>query len=89
MATCALWPFRREVIGKPSKGVGSTLMNIVWLNIVGLWLAIGRVTTTSTVAITIVGILMEKAKLKLIVGTASHLGTRSCQPMVTTACWLN
>jgi uncharacterized membrane protein YccF (DUF307 family) len=66
MAGYALWPFGRAVVAKPSAGVGSGLANIIWFLVAGLWLAIGHVTTAFAQAITIIGIPLAIANLKMI-----------------------
>lgn len=57
MAKFALWPFGRSVI-QPVEGTGglSTITNVIWFVVAGLWLALGHVTTAVAQAVTIVGI---------------------------------
>ena len=66
MAGYALWPFGRAVVPKPTAGVGSALGNVIWFLIAGLWLAIGHVTTAAAQAVTIIGIPLAIANLKMI-----------------------
>ena len=65
IAGVVLWPFGRTVVRQPSAGVGSAAMNIVWFLIAGLWLAIGHIVTSAAMAITIIGIPLAVANLKL------------------------
>ncbi len=74
MAGYALWPFGRAVVAKPSAGAGSALANVVWFLIAGLWLAIGHVTTAVAQAVTIVGIPLAIANLKMIPVTCFPFG---------------
>ncbi len=74
MAGYALWPFGRAVIAKPSAGVGSALGNVIWFVIAGVWLAIGHVTTAAAQAVTIVGIPLAIANLKMIPVTCFPFG---------------
>jgi uncharacterized membrane protein YccF (DUF307 family) len=74
MAGYALWPFGRAVVAKPSAGVGSGLANIIWFLVAGLWLAIGHVTTAFAQAITIIGIPLAIANLKMIPVTCFPFG---------------
>ena len=67
IAGYVLWPFGKRVIDKPGVGAGSALMNI-------LWLAIGHVTTAAAQAITIVGIPLAIANLKMIPITCFPFG---------------
>ena len=66
MAGYALWPFGRAVVSKPTAGVGSALGNVIWFLVAGLWLAIGHVTTAAAQAVTIIGIPLAIANLKMI-----------------------
>ena len=66
IAGYVLWPFGRRVVDKSSAGGGSALMNIVWFFIAGWWLALGHVITAFAQAVTIIGLPMAWANLKLI-----------------------
>lgn len=59
-------PFGRSVVRKPNAGLGSQLMNIVWFFIAGIWLAIGHILSACLLAITIIGLPLAVAHLKLI-----------------------
>ncbi|MFD1719278.1 YccF domain-containing protein [Georgenia deserti] len=74
MASYALWPFGRTVVRKPGAGAGSALTNVVWFLIAGLWLAIGHVGTALAQAITIIGIPLAIANLKMIPVTVVPFG---------------
>lgn len=74
MAAYALWPFGKTIVAKPSAGVGSALGNVIWFLVAGLWLAIGHVTTAAAQAITIIGIPLAIANLKMIPVTCVPLG---------------
>ena len=67
MASYALWPFGRTVV-EPETGVGatSTIGNVIWFVVAGLWLAIGHLTTAFFQAVTIIGIPLALANLKMI-----------------------
>lgn len=58
----------------PNAGAGSTLMNAVWFLIAGLWLAMGHVATAVAQAVTIVGIPVALANLKMIPVTCFPFG---------------
>lgn len=66
IARYALWPFGRAVVDQPDVGSGSVLLNVVWIILAGWWLALGHVTTAVAQAITIVGIPLAVANLKMI-----------------------
>jgi uncharacterized membrane protein YccF (DUF307 family) len=66
MARYALWPFGRAVVPQPDAGTGSVLLNVAWILLAGWWLALGHVTTAIAQAITIIGIPLAIANLKMI-----------------------
>ena len=74
IAAYILWPFGKRVVPIPGAGTGSALMNFVWFIIAGLWLAIGHVITAFFQAITIIGIPLAIANLKLIPITCFPFG---------------
>ena len=65
LAGYALWPFGRVLVSKPGAGAGSTIANIVWILIAGIWLALGHLFAALINAITIIGIPFAVAHLKL------------------------
>lgn len=74
IASYALWPFGREVVETPGAGVMSGLSNIIWFLVAGIWLAIGHITTAAAQAVTIVGIPLAVANLKMIPVTCFPFG---------------
>lgn len=74
IANYVLWPFGRTVVDKPSAGLGSALGNVVWILFAGIWLVIGHITTAVALAVTIVGIPLAIANLKIIPVTLAPLG---------------
>ncbi|MBK6887227.1 MAG: YccF domain-containing protein [Tetrasphaera sp.] len=66
MAIFALWPFGSVVVAKPTAGVGSALMNVLWFLLCGWWLALGHIITAIACAITIVGIPLALGNLKML-----------------------
>lgn len=66
MASYALWPFGRAVVATPGAGAGSVIGNIIWFVLAGWWLALGHVATAVAQALTIVGIPLAIANLKLV-----------------------
>ncbi|MGF7122332.1 YccF domain-containing protein [Rhodococcus sp. TAF43] len=62
----ALWPFGKTVVDKPTAGVGSLIGNVIWLILAGVWIAIGHIVTAVAMAITIIGIPLAIANLKMI-----------------------
>ena len=74
IAGYVLWPFGKRVVDKPNAGAGSALMNIVWFLVAGLWLVIGHITTAAAQAVTIIGIPLAIANLKMIPITCFPIG---------------
>ena len=78
IAGYALWPFGRMVVDKPGGvGIAATLGKVVWLLGAGIWIAM---------AITIIGIPLAIANLKLIPVSLMPLGKQivpTSQPFVT------
>jgi len=74
IAGYVLWPFGREITRRTDAGLGSALGNIVWFVFAGWWLAIGHVVTAFLLAITIIGLPLAWANLKLIPITLTPLG---------------
>jgi len=66
MASYALWPFGRAVVTTPGAGPVSGVANLVWFLTAGWWLALGHLTTAAAQAVTIIGIPLAVANLKLI-----------------------
>jgi uncharacterized membrane protein YccF (DUF307 family) len=74
MANYALWPFGRELVQKPTAGVGSLIGNIIWVIVAGVWLAIGHIATAIAQFVTIIGIPLGLANLKLVPVSLFPLG---------------
>lgn len=86
IASYVLWPFGRTVVSKPVAGVGSLLGNIIWILVAGIWLVIGHIATAIAQALTIIGIPLAIANLKVIPVTLMPLGkdiVSSDRPFVT------
>jgi uncharacterized membrane protein YccF (DUF307 family) len=66
LAGYALWPFGRMVIPSPTKGAMSGVGNIIWAVVAGWWLALGHIITALLLAVTIVGLPLAAANVKMI-----------------------
>ena len=62
----ALWPFGRTVVRKPEAGAGSAIGNVIWLILCGWWLALGHLITGVLLCLTIIGLPLGLANLKMI-----------------------
>jgi uncharacterized membrane protein YccF (DUF307 family) len=74
IASYALWPFGRTIVDKPTAGTGALLGNVFWVLLFGIWLAIGHLVSAVAMAITIAGIPLALANLKLIPVSLMPLG---------------
>ena len=74
IASYVLWPFGRTAVDRPDAGVASTIGNIIWILVAGIWLVIGHITSALALAVTIIGIPMAIAELKIIPVTLTPLG---------------
>ena len=74
IALFALWPFGRTIVEKPGPRPGALIGNIIWILLCGIWLAIGHVLSAIAMALTIVGIPLALANLKLIPISLMPLG---------------
>lgn len=70
----ALWPFGYTVVDKPGPRTGALIGNVIWVILFGIWLAIGHVITAVAMAITIIGIPLAFANLKMIPVSLLPLG---------------
>ncbi|MDO3638679.1 YccF domain-containing protein [Mycolicibacterium arseniciresistens] len=70
----ALWPFGQTVVDKPGPRPGALVGNIIWLIVAGVWLAIGHIVSAVAMAVTIIGIPLALANLKLIPVSLFPLG---------------
>ncbi|MGP9537910.1 YccF domain-containing protein [Brachybacterium sp. AOP43-C2-M15] len=74
IAGFVIWPFGREVVDTRAGGAASTLGNVIWFVIAGWWLALGHVGTAIAQAVTIIGIPLAWANIKLIPVTCFPFG---------------
>jgi len=74
MANYTLWPFGRTLVKKPTAGLGSAIGNVIWFILAGWWLALGHIITAIAMFITIIGIPLGLANLKLVPVSVTPLG---------------
>lgn len=66
LAGLSLWPFGKETQVKTnSSGCLSTIMNVIWILIGGIWISLSHLFFGLILAITIVGIPFAKQHFKL------------------------
>jgi uncharacterized membrane protein YccF (DUF307 family) len=65
LANYSLWPFGRTLVTN-SDGVASGLANVLWVVLIGWWLALAHLLTGIAQLLTIIGIPFGVANLKLV-----------------------
>ncbi len=66
MASLALWPFGRDaVVVDRGTGCLSTIMNVIWIFLGGIWISLTHVFFALILAITIIGIPFARQHIKL------------------------
>jgi len=76
IAGYVLWPFGRSVEVRRDAGLGSLIGNIIWIILIGWWLAIGHLTSGIALCLTIIGIPLGLANFKMIPISLIPLGVR-------------
>lgn len=74
LAAYSLWPFGRTVVDKPTAGAMSTLGNVLWFLLAGLWIAIAAVVSGVALCLTIIGIPLGLASFKIAAVALFPLG---------------
>jgi uncharacterized membrane protein YccF (DUF307 family) len=74
LANYALWPFGRTLVHKPTAGVGSAVANVLWVVLVGWWLALSHILAGIAQCLTIIGIPFGIANFKLVPAAFWPLG---------------
>jgi uncharacterized membrane protein YccF (DUF307 family) len=67
MAELSLVPFGRRVIVDPASGDISLVMNVIWVVVAGIWIALTHLGFALVCAVTIIGIPFAIQHLKLAV----------------------
>ena len=79
LAAFVLWPFGRTVVQRPDAGAASTIGNVLWFVLVGLWMAIGHLLLGAILCLTIVGIPLGFGNFKLAAVAVAPLGKEIVQ----------
>lgn len=74
LAAFVLWPFGRAVVRKPEAGAPSTLANIVWFVLAGVWMALSHLILGVLLCLTIIGIPLGLGNFKLAAVAIAPLG---------------
>ena len=71
-----LWPFGRNLEWRRDAGVGSLIGNILWIILLGWWLALAHLAAGIVLCLTIIGIPLGLANFKIIPISLVPLGVR-------------
>jgi uncharacterized membrane protein YccF (DUF307 family) len=74
LAAFVLWPFGRTVVRRSDAGTASTIGNVLWFVLVGLWMAIAHLFSGFLLCLTIIGIPLGLANFKLAAVAVAPLG---------------
>ena len=74
LAAYVLWPFGRTVVRRDDAGAASTVGNVIWFVLAGLWIAIAHIVTGVLLCLTIIGIPLGIANIKLAAVAVAPLG---------------
>jgi uncharacterized membrane protein YccF (DUF307 family) len=74
LAAYVLWPFGRTVVRRPTAGAVSTIGNVLWFVLIGLWMAIAHVISGAILCLTIIGIPLGIGNFKLAAVAIAPLG---------------
>lgn len=67
LAALALWPFGKEIREtQPAAGCLNTLLNIIWILVGGIWIALTHLLFGILLAITIIGLPFANQHFKLM-----------------------
>ena len=76
IANYVLWPFGRTIDRRETAGVASLIGNIIWVILIGWWLALGHLTSGIALCLTIIGIPLGLADFKMIPISLIPLGVK-------------
>ena len=74
LAAFVLWPFGRTLVRRPEAGAASTVGNVIWFVLVGLWMALAHLFLGCVLCLTIIGIPLGLGNFKLAAVAIAPLG---------------
>jgi uncharacterized membrane protein YccF (DUF307 family) len=75
LAGFVLWPFGRTLVPSPSRSRGlSVLANVVWFVLAGWWLALGHLLTGALLCLTVIGLPLGLANVKIAAAAVAPFG---------------
>jgi uncharacterized membrane protein YccF (DUF307 family) len=76
IAGYVLWPFGRQIEPRRRAGLGAALGDVIWIVLIGWWLALGHLVSGIALCLTIIGIPLGLANFKIIPISLMPLGVR-------------
>lgn len=76
IAGYVIWPFGRSIAVRRDAGIASLIGNIIWIILIGWWLAIGHLASGIALCLTIIGIPLGLADFKMIPISLVPLGVQ-------------
>lgn len=78
LGVLALWPFGRTVVSKPSAyGCLYVILNIIWLLVAGVWIALSHLFWGVVLCLTVIGIPFGLQHFKMVRMALSPFGQHS------------
>jgi uncharacterized membrane protein YccF (DUF307 family) len=74
LAAYVLWPFGRTLVRRADAGAASTIGNILWFLLVGLWMALAHLILGILLCLTIIGVPLGLGNFKLAAVAIAPLG---------------
>lgn len=74
LAAFVLWPFGRAVVRNPEAGAPSTVANVLWFVLAGVWMAVAHLILGVLLCLTIIGIPLGLGNFKLAAVAIAPLG---------------
>jgi uncharacterized membrane protein YccF (DUF307 family) len=74
LAAFVLWPFGRAVVRNPDAGAPSTVANVLWFVLAGVWLALSHLVLGVVLCLTVIGIPLGLGNFKLAAVAIAPLG---------------
>lgn len=74
LSAYVLWPFGRTVVRRPDAGGASTIGNVLWFILVGLWMAVAHLVLGVVLCLTVIGIPLGLGNFKLAAVAIAPLG---------------
>jgi uncharacterized membrane protein YccF (DUF307 family) len=74
LAAYVVWPFGRTVVRRADAGTASTIGNVIWFLLAGVWMAIGHLMLGLLLCLTVIGIPLGLGNFKLAAVAIAPLG---------------